>query len=261
MYKVKSKKEAEAIANYVVKAFYAYLRKRFPHLRNSPDITKEIIEIVFETKREYVRDELGQFAETESASAAHERRMKNGKTGTEWAKSLSKEELAAIDMWTGDIGCRKIKEAQISANASPEMQARINALNSAIDKGQPYSGAMHRGTKISKDEYERLLKSKGKMELWDALTSTSADAETAEKFMKMRTGEYGVMYAITKNKTGTDIAPAAGVMSAEKEIMVKKDTVYKITGVKKSKFQEYSPKAKRVIDVPFLTVTMEETDR
>ena len=150
-------------------------------------------------------------------------------SGEAWVKSLSHEEKTVLAHWqTG--GSSKIREGLLKNTLDPEVRAKIDAVNSALNKSAPYEGECWRGMH-DMDDFTFSQLAKSDVIEWETFYSSSKSDRSAAKFLICKNRNLkSLMFRIT-NKTGVDISPASvREKSHEQEILLRPGTQYRVVG-------------------------------
>lgn len=153
-------------------------------------------------------------------------RLGKGKDDEEWDKSLSPEEMNIVRDYQGN-GFNRMRGAQAKAVAGKDLDDAMK-FEKILDKAPKYNGTTYRGlSQLSDDAYVRIGSSKEMQ--WKAIASSSSDRAVSEAFLDLEEKGHSVLFKI-KSKTGADIRSLARQGNTEMEIVLRRNTKYKVTG-------------------------------
>ena len=152
-------------------------------------------------------------------------------TGDQWLKSLPKEEQGALKSWQG--GSRQVRAFQKTGKGTPQFRTMTKNLESGLNKAQPHKGKVFRGINDLDNKTYNLIKNQDSFK-WNALSSSSTDSRVALQFAQSGTTDRGGVLFKIANKTGIDISKVNPAFAFEKEVILRKDAVYKVISRKET---------------------------
>ena len=146
--------------------------------------------------------------------------------GTEWKKTLTKEEKEAIKDWSGDF-YTDMRKYQSTGKGDSDVINAVNRMQSALDKDGSYNGVAWRGASARPADYKELLNAKEVS--MKAFTSASTKSDVAMDFLNsVKAGRQRVLYKI-QTRTAVDISRAS-VVKHEAEVILRQASKYKVIG-------------------------------
>jgi ADP-ribosyltransferase exoenzyme len=126
------------------------------------------------------------------------------------AQSLTSEDLSALNNYTG-LGHEDLNDALRTGTMDASQQARVEALNRALEKLPPHSGLVYRGTDLPPEVLAQYQP--GAVVTEDAFVSTSVDPAVARSPTFAGNVEFRIV-----SKTGRDIS-SLSLISHEQEVL------------------------------------------
>ena len=126
------------------------------------------------------------------------------------AAPLTSEDLSALNNYTG-LGHEYLNDALRTDTLDASQQARVDALNRALEKLPPHSGLVYRGTDLPPEVLAQYQP--GAVVTEDAFVSTSVDPAVARSPAFAGNVEFRIV-----SKTGRDIS-SLSLISHEQEVL------------------------------------------
>jgi hypothetical protein len=126
------------------------------------------------------------------------------------AQPLTSEDLSALNNYTG-LGHEDLNDALRTGTMDASQQARVEALNRALEKLPPHSGLVYRGTDLPPEVLAQYQP--GAVVTEDAFVSTSVDPAVARSPAFAGNVEFRIV-----SKTGRDIS-SLSLISHEQEVL------------------------------------------
>jgi ADP-ribosyltransferase exoenzyme len=127
-----------------------------------------------------------------------------------YAAPLTSEDLSALDNYTG-LGHEYLNDALRTGTLDASQQARVDALNRALEKLPPHGGLVYRGTDLPPEVLAQYQP--GAVVTEDAFVSTSVDPAVARSPAFSGNVEFRIV-----SKTGRDIS-SLSLISHEQEVL------------------------------------------
>jgi hypothetical protein len=133
------------------------------------------------------------------------------------AAAMTSEELSAVGHYTG-LGFEDLNSALRTNTMDASQQARVGALNQALDKLPPYTGSVFRGTNLPAEALAQYQP--GSIVSESAFLSTTKDIKVAQSPAFAGNVEFRIL-----SRTGRDIS-SLSMIPGEEEVLFKTDTKF-----------------------------------
>lgn len=223
---------------------------------SNPDITSSLINMAYFQSKQENKDYFSSVVKIVNDNAKTESDRSRIQSAVWMTKNLENGDYQKLQNWGAHDGL--ILKYEKGEKVDPIIAEMAKDIERIIENGPKYNGEVYRGIGNLNDKiYKDILNAKEFK--WNTLSASTADKEVAMKYAtgtidgdESTNNNNSIVFKINKSKSGVYISDNAS-FSGLKEVLIPKDTKYKVLSVSDDKYtidgKEYKVKVMELDEV------------